>query len=188
MATVAGDPDMSAVRVFDTLRQPPGGTPLAVITAIEAEAQILPWVRSYGDDAAFREFQGSTVGINDLEAADQLGTVWLGSHLFHHWARSEIDDSLFSESLVANQKELDQFRHTLPVVALPYGDEGQDPNHTFQLTQSLGTEVILLGRGGQNPRPGARLDRVWTTPSMTRADEWWYATHRLRLKRVGRRS
>jgi hypothetical protein len=181
MATVAGEPDLAAVRLYDRRgglrrldRHVPGG---------EAP-QVLAWMRErYSDDDGFRSFQGSTATAEHLRRVVDAGyPVWFGSHLYHHWDIRLIDADVYAAALGADRDALAPYPNSIPAFATPHGYAGRDDDFTTLVPPRAGFKVIFTATGGQNRRADSYvLDRLGlpTTPSTHR--DWWYSTHRGRL-------
>lgn len=175
MATVRGDPDLSAVRAYERVHAislrllSPIGAPQApeLVSAVTAR---------YARDPSFTGFQGPTATLEDLVRVPDR--VWFGSHLFHHWDMSRIDPELFAASARANQSALAGYANALPALATPYGLPVAAP---FRLPDELGIRLVFVSTGGQNPDARAPvLDRLLLEPQAG-PSQWWWSTHRKRL-------
>jgi peptidoglycan/xylan/chitin deacetylase (PgdA/CDA1 family) len=177
-ATVAGEPDLSAVRRFERLRRraEPPLLPRRVDTA-SAPAVLARIRAAYGDDPEFAAFQGPTATTDDLAAVGP--GVWLGSHLHHHWALDAIDPELFAESLLASTAALAPYANALPTLSTPYGDDAPWLETTCA---QLGVPTVFVSSGRQNLDGSAPiLDRVALEPEPSGPRDWWYSTQRRRL-------
>lgn len=180
MATVQGAPDLGAVRRFEDLRPPPGGSRLRRALGAESARTILDEINHlYGSSPEFASFQGETATPDDLHAAADRGSVWLGSHFFHHWDSTLVAPDVLSRSLRQNAEALRPFTNVVPALATPYGHELTVP---AQVTYELGIRVVFVATGNQNrDGDGWVLDRVSLEPEPSGPAEWWYSTHRRRL-------
>jgi hypothetical protein len=184
MGTVAGDPDLSAVRRYEELIPPfPGGPVLGRTLDRRSSARILAELRErYSGDFAFAGFQGPTATPEDLRRSRASHRVWFGSHLYHHWDLRSITADLYEDSLRENLAALEDYGNALPVFATPYGFPGAINRDIVALPRRLGHRVVFTATGIQNQKPDAHvLDRV-SLPRWTGTwRDWWYATHRDRL-------
>src|SRR5581483_1023805 len=80
MATVAGAPDLAAVRRYERLRSPDGRSRLDRDLDAETAVALIGQIEdTYGSDDEFLRFQGATALEDDLLRTSGHG-VWLGSH------------------------------------------------------------------------------------------------------------
>jgi peptidoglycan/xylan/chitin deacetylase (PgdA/CDA1 family) len=177
MGTVAGDPDLAAVSRYEHEWRAPldlesGGA------AIEAICE------RYANDPGFRDYQGETATHDDLLHSRQLGTAWLGSHLYHHWDVPAIASDLYEDSFRRNTAALARYENALPVFATPRGYAGDAHVDAFEVPFRCGAKIVFVAQGGQNRSADSNvLDRVWFPPEPSTSREWWYATHRRRVLR-----
>lgn len=184
MATVSGDPDLSAVRAYEKRRLPleerslEGKVDVARGTRIVAQAR-----QRYAANPDFLAFQGSTATMSDLSrASSSLSLAWLGSHLYHHWELHEVTPELYERSLKDNQKALSTFSNALPVYALPGGYPSPGDANALSLPLRFGYRVVMTAMGRQNTNADAAvLDRLPLPISPSTASDWWHACHRLRI-------
>ena len=184
MATVGGDPDLSAVRGYEELRLPAAQRLLGAPIDTAQSARILDLARErYATSSEFQAFQGETVTHADLaRMASSLSLGWLGSHLYHHWEIHEITPDLYERSLTANRDALSAYPNALPVFALPGGYPSPGDSHALSLPQRLGYRVVMTAMGRQNKAPdGPVLDRLPLPIVPSKAADWWHACHRRRL-------
>jgi hypothetical protein len=186
MATVEGDPDLAAVRRYEIAHPPPVRPTLSGPLNLETGEHVLLEVRErYGNDAAFRRYQGDTATPDDLARVGD--DVWFGSHLYHHWDLRMISSDLYEDSFRRNLVALRGYPNTLPAFATPHGFAGDSQTDAIGCPLENGARVVFVGRGNQNANANSRvLDRVWLTPEPSTEQDWWYSTHRRRL--VGRRA
>jgi peptidoglycan/xylan/chitin deacetylase (PgdA/CDA1 family) len=178
MATVEGDPDLGAARIYLRNRC---GTEWPKVDP-EAGARLLSEVRSrFRADPEFARYQGQTATAADLERAD-TELVWFGSHLYHHWDVRMITRDLYAQSLRLNLEALRPYANALPALATPHGYSGSDDSWTIPMARELGHRVVFIGTGRQNPN-GDRyvLDRLALPSGPSNACDWWHSTHRGRL-------
>jgi peptidoglycan/xylan/chitin deacetylase (PgdA/CDA1 family) len=181
MATVMGDPDLSAVGHYEQASRPEKRRSVPEQVGIDASETILTRVRArYGASSGFREFQGPTADPSDLrKVANDSSLVWFGSHLYHHWDPRHITPELYERSLDDNLEALATYSNSLPMFAPPYGRAG---GHEVSLSLRLGYRVVLTGTGSQNMDQGSNvLDRLELPAWRSTARDWWYASHRRRL-------
>lgn len=180
MGTVAGDPDLAAVRRYRSLN---GDEPPSDKWDRRSGARYLDEVKErYDRDPAFSTFQGPTVGAGDLARAAEKHDVWFGSHLYHHWDLRRITGDLFEESFDRNRRALEAIGSALPVFATPHGFAGDAETDVTTVPRRFGTELVLTGKARQNDDPASPvLDRLYFPGGFRRDREWWYATHRRRL-------
>jgi peptidoglycan/xylan/chitin deacetylase (PgdA/CDA1 family) len=179
MGTVDGTPDLSAVRRFERMRRPDGRSRLDGRLDIGSAAAVLAHVEAtYRDDASFLQFQGPTASRQDLTAAvGSDASVWLGSHLLHHWDLTRSTPELFLESARANAAALAEYPNILPAFATPYGTGAYT-----ELAAETGAKLAFTARGAQNRHPDGRvLDRLQLEPEPSGPADWWWAAHRRRL-------
>jgi peptidoglycan/xylan/chitin deacetylase (PgdA/CDA1 family) len=183
MGTIAGDPDLAAVRRYERARAPEEKPTLAGHLDLAAGARAVAEVADrYGSDPAFREYEGTIATEGDLAQVAHGGDVWFGSHLYHHWDLATISDDLYEDSLRRNLDALARYANSLPAFATPYGSADDHRADAFALPLRTGARMVFTGTGNQNRDPdSAILDRVWFTPEPTTRKDWWYATHRRRI-------
>jgi peptidoglycan/xylan/chitin deacetylase (PgdA/CDA1 family) len=175
MATVQGDPDLSAVRAYERLHAISRRL-LQPIDSAQAPELLSEVTTRYSHDPSFARFQGATATVEDLERVPDR--VWFGSHLFHHWDMSRIGPELFASSAAANQTALSSYANALPALATPYGLPLAPP---FSLPDELGIRLVFVATGRQNrDARGPVLDRLLVEPQADPA-QWWWSTHRKRL-------
>jgi peptidoglycan/xylan/chitin deacetylase (PgdA/CDA1 family) len=178
MGTVAGDPDLAAVRRYEGRSPSDARSSAAGPIDRRAAAHLLAYVRSrYGADAEFRAYQGATATYEDLTNAAAKGNVWFGSHLYHHWEVRAVAADVYEESFRENASALAEFSNTVPAFAVPRGYRGD-----IAVPARLGARVVFTGTGSQN-RTGDQfvLDRIIFPPEPSHPREWWYAAHRRRI-------
>lgn len=180
MATINGDPDLSAVRRYEERTLPREQRRLEATADADTGPRLLTEIRErYRSDAAFTAFQGPTASIEDLRRGAGRGRVWFGSHLHHHWDTTRVTSDLLALSLRDNATALAEFDNTLPALATPYGADVTLPGTSGE---ELGIRTVFVAHGGQNRVVSSRvLDRVALEPEPSGPPEWWYATHRRRL-------
>jgi len=182
MATVRGAPDLAAVRAYERTRLESSILDQTASHRIDHIVSTLN-VR-YPSGHEIYSFQGATATIDDLTECDSTGCTWFGSHLYHHWPISEIDERAFVRSFQDNRQALASLRHRLPGLALPWGDHGDSLSTTAEIAKDLDVRVLFLTGGRQNDDPGAfSLTRVWFPFEATDRRELWYAAHSARLTR-----
>jgi peptidoglycan/xylan/chitin deacetylase (PgdA/CDA1 family) len=180
MATVAGDPDLAAVRRYEERMLPAPRRRLESIIAAEAAPALLAEIRDvYARDSAFTAYQGPTATTGDLRHAADTHPVWFASHLYHHWDVTKLTPELFAASLRENSRALSEFDNTLAALATPYGADIPAAN---TIPPDLAIRVVFVAHGGQNRvATSAVLDRVMLEPEPSGPADWWYAAHRRRL-------
>jgi peptidoglycan/xylan/chitin deacetylase (PgdA/CDA1 family) len=188
MATVAGDPDLGAVRAYEISRPELGSRLLASpIDPADGEVAVARIRARYGVDAAFLEYQGPTANDDDLTRASHGSAVWFGSHLYHHWDIRSIGLELYVRSFTENESALAKLPNSLPAFATPHGYAGGDGGDPFSIPARHGASAIFTGTGNQNAcADGMVLDRLFFPVEPSTSNEWWYATHRRRV--LGRRT
>jgi peptidoglycan/xylan/chitin deacetylase (PgdA/CDA1 family) len=180
MATIGGDPDFAAVEYYERelglqRARPPYDA--------QAAAQRINAIRHrYVGDFKFAEFQGRTATLGDLRNAAASGLITFGSHLYHHWAVSDLTADAFCDSFVANRAALSAFGNQSAAIAIPYGDLGVHAEQISSASRALGTHVMFVGTGSQNyDDKSFVLDRVWFPPEPSGPADWWYSVHRKRV-------
>lgn len=184
MATVSGDPDLSAVRAYEQQRLSSEKRLLGGPIDMTRGAHIIFEARDrYAADSEFLAFQGSTATLSDLDrAVSSLSLSWFGSHLFHHWEVHEITPELYEHSLRENNAALSDYSNALPVYALPGGYPSPGDSHALSLPLRFGYRVVMTAMGRQNPDPRAAvLDRLPLPITRSTPSDWWHACHRLRI-------
>jgi hypothetical protein len=154
--------------------------PATTLDLEAAEAVVLRIESEYGNDLAFRRFQGPTASPEDLRGITQARwPVWLGSHLHHHWDVTAVASEVVVRSAQRNAQELRSFANALPALATPHGRSiGWSP----ELGRELGAEVVFIAAGGQNRSAEGRvLDRLELEPEPSGERDWWWSMHRRRL-------
>jgi peptidoglycan/xylan/chitin deacetylase (PgdA/CDA1 family) len=182
MGTVAGDPDVAAVRRYEALNPPPDGPHLERPLDLAAAERVLRVIRErYGDDERFADFQGVTATPDDLDAVAD-SDVWLGSHLYHHWDLRQASASLYKDSFDKNAAALGRYPNVLPAFATPHGFGGDERTDVLRIPLNSGARVVFTGLGNQNAcAEGQVLDRVSFPLEPTSEADLWYATHRRRV-------
>jgi peptidoglycan/xylan/chitin deacetylase (PgdA/CDA1 family) len=181
MATVAGAPDLAAVRRYERLHPPREGPRLdRGVSANTAEDVLREIIETYADDPDYARFQGHTATAEHLAAAaSSSSAVWFGSHLFHHWDMRRIGVEVLAESVRANARALAAYRNSLPALATPFGVRRDIDAALFE---ELEISVVFTATGGQNQDESAYLiDRLALAPEPSTSAEWWYSTHRRKL-------
>jgi hypothetical protein len=184
MATVAGDPDLAAVRLYERLRLSEEARLLERRVSGEDMEAVLAEVRCrYRDDAQFASFQGPTATARDLHnAVDGDADVWFGSHLYHHWDMRLISSEVYRRSLAADAEALAHYPNALPGFATPHGYDGDGDDQVFALARSAGHRAVFTVTRRQNDScEGGVLDRLALPSARSTGRDWWYATHRARL-------
>jgi peptidoglycan/xylan/chitin deacetylase (PgdA/CDA1 family) len=183
MGTIAGDPDLAAVRRYERARAPAKKSTLGGHLDLSAGSHALAEVgRRYGGDPAFREYEGTIATYDDLAQVAHDGGVWFGSHLYHHWDLATIADDLYQDSQQRNVEALARYPNSLRAFATPYGFADDHPANALAVPLRTGARVVFTATGNQNRAPDSTiLDRVWFPPEPTSRQHWWYAAHRRRI-------
>jgi peptidoglycan/xylan/chitin deacetylase (PgdA/CDA1 family) len=184
MATVDGDPDLSAVRSYEALYPPAEGGKLERRVDKAMAPGLLAEIRGrYVADTDFGFFQGPTATHDDLrQAAASSAPVWFGSHLYHHWDIRSIASDLYVQSLEDDFAALLGHPNGLPVFATPHGYTGCEDNTIRSLPREVGYRLMFVGTGRQNRVADSYLlDRITLPVGPTGPSDWWFATHRQRF-------
>jgi peptidoglycan/xylan/chitin deacetylase (PgdA/CDA1 family) len=173
-ATIDGDPDIGAVRLYERRRD--GRSQLDVPLDVDSADDLLIRLRAaYAADDGFLSFQGKTATPADLLPATEAPDVWFGLHLHHHWDTTRISPALLAESLRLNAASLRVYPNVVAAFATPHG-------RPVTLPAGVDVGAVFLAGGAQNQSSkAAPLDRVVLSPEPADSGEWWYATHRRRL-------
>jgi peptidoglycan/xylan/chitin deacetylase (PgdA/CDA1 family) len=178
MGTVAGDPDLAAVRRYEaTYSDSALFSDTSALDRHGAERIVSAVRERYGPDGAFRRYQGETATSDDLASASATNSVWFGSHLYHHWDLRTIGADVYEDSLRANAAALAGFANSVAAFATPHGHAGD-----VAVPTALGIRVMFTGTGNQNA-VGTRfvLDRISIAPEPSQVYDWWYSAHRRRI-------
>lgn len=182
MATVRGDPDLTAVRAYEGIRLPPAQRLLSGAVDESGSSHILARIRDrYATSSEFLAFQGGTATELDLARTSSSSFSWLGSHLYHHWEPHQITPGLFERSLKDNQEALSVYPNSIPVYAVPGGYPTPGDRRGLSLPRELGYRVVMTATGRQNADPDAPvLDRLPLPIVLSTREDWWHACHRVR--------
>jgi peptidoglycan/xylan/chitin deacetylase (PgdA/CDA1 family) len=183
MGTVAGDPDLAAIRRFERDHAPRADALLTARLDAAAGTRVLEEARArYAGDAGFAAYQGETATQEDLVRAAAAGNVWFASHLYHHWDLREIDQDLFHASYERNAEALSTYPNHVPAFATPHGFAGGAGLDPVAMAAQAGARVLFTGTGNQNRVVDSPvIDRLALPPEPADEQAWWYATHRRRI-------
>jgi hypothetical protein len=182
MGTVAGDPDLAAVRRYEHRTASTTRPILNGPIARKDRSTVLAQIRdTYRDEPSFLSYQGATATLDDLAQAAGHGNVWFGSHLYHHWDLRVTADDLYEDSYVENEAALAAFPNRLSAFATPHGYASHHAVGPRSVPARCGARLIFTGTGDQNRVAGGTvLDRITFPTGRVPADEWWFVTHHRR--------